>query len=61
MILSVFTSIGVRLSVADAYQQLIDLNSNNQHAKNKAAGALGGAVNAGTIILYENGYYERIR
>ncbi|HIV12248.1 MAG TPA: hypothetical protein IAA63_03785 [Candidatus Pullilachnospira stercoravium] len=61
MILSVFTSIGVQLSVADAYRQLIDLNPDNQYAKNKAAGSLGGAVNAGTIILHENGYYERIR
>ena len=61
MILSVFTSIGVRLSVADAYQQLILLNTNNRYAKNKAAGALGGAVNDGTIILHKNGYYERIR
>ena len=38
MILSVFTSIGVQLSVADAYRQLIDLNPDNQYAKNKAAG-----------------------
>lgn len=45
MILNVFTRIGVRLSVADAYQQLIALNPNDPYAKNKAAGSLGGAVN----------------
>ena len=61
MILNVFTRIGVRLSVADAYQQLIALNPNDPYAKNKAAGSLGGAVNGGTIVLHRHGYYERIR
>jgi len=61
MILNVFTRIGVRLSVANAYQQLIALNPNDPYAKHKAAGSLGGAVNGGTIILHKNGYYERIR
>lgn len=61
MILSVFPSIGVQLIVSDAYQQLIALNPNNSYAKNKAAGALGGAVNGGTIHLNGNGYYERLR
>lgn len=61
MILSVFTSIGVRLLVSDAYQQLILINPNDAYTRYKAAGALGGAVNGGTIILDENGYYERIR
>ena len=55
MILNVFTRIGVRLSVADAYQQLIALNPNDPYAKNKAAGSLGGAVNGGTIVLHRNG------
>lgn len=45
MILNVFTRIGVRLSVANAYQQLIALNPNDPYAKHKAAGSLGGAVN----------------
>ena len=51
MILNVFTRIGVRLSVANAYQQLIALNPNDPYAKHKAAGSLGGAVNGGTITL----------
>ena len=41
MILNVFTRIGVRLSVANAYQQLIALNPNDPYAKHKAAGSLG--------------------
>ena len=61
MILKVFTRIGVRLSIADAYQQLIALIPNVPYAKNKAAGSLGGAVNGETITLHKNGYYERIR
>ena len=61
MILNVFTRIGVRLSVANAYQQLIALNPNDPYAKHKAAGSLGGAVNGGTITLHKNGYYDRIR
>jgi len=61
MILSVFKNIGDRLSAADAYQILLQLYANDLYARNKASGSLGGAVNGGTILLDNNGYYERIR
>lgn len=35
MILNVFTRIGVRLSVSNAYQQLIALNPNDPYAKTR--------------------------
>ena len=43
MITSVFTTIGLRLSVSEAYLALVALNPGDSHANKKAAGALGGA------------------
>lgn len=60
MILHVFFRIGTRLSIAEAYSQLIALYSGQAYAKHKAAGSLGGAVNGGTIVLH-NGYYTRVK
>lgn len=60
MILHVFSRIGTRLSIANAYSQLITLYSGHAYAKHKAAGSLGGSVNGGTIVL-QNGYYTRIK
>lgn len=60
MILKAFPNMGDRLSISDAYKQLISLYGNDPYRRNKAAGALGGAVNGGTIVL-RKGFYERVR
>ena len=62
MILKVFLSVGSTLSYAGAYAQLVSLyaGTGTPYAKNKAAGSLGGAVNAGTIEL-RNGMYCRVK
>lgn len=60
MIINVFPRIGIRMTIADAYLQLISLNPNDPYRREKAAGSLGGAVNGGTIVRNGN-YYIRIR
>jgi len=60
MILKVFLNVGDKVSISDAYRQLISLYGNDPYCKNKAAGSLGGAVNGGTIVL-RGRFYERIR
>lgn len=61
MILSIFERVGDRFTAAEAYQGLMSRWANDPFARNKAAGSLGGAVHGGTILLDENGYYERMR
>lgn len=60
MILKIFLKVGDRVSISDAYSQLISLYGNDPYRKNKAAGSLGGAVNGGTIVLKDK-FYERVR
>jgi len=60
MILTVFVTIGMRLSIADAYSQLITHYAGQAYAKQKAAGSLGGSVHNGIIAL-RKGYYIRLR
>lgn len=60
MILKVFKRRGFALSIADAYNALVSLYSTQNYSKQKAAGALGGAVNGGTLVL-KNGCYIRVK
>lgn len=60
MILKVFLSVGDTMSIADAYIGLIALNPDDPYAKAKAAGSLGGAMNAGTLVR-KGSFYTRVR
>lgn len=60
MILQVFNYIGCSLTISDAYSRLLALYSSTKYPKQKSAGSLGGAVNGGTIKLF-NGIYTRVR
>lgn len=60
MILQVFKKIGARLLIADAYASMVAVYSEELYPEKKAAGAIGGAINGGTIIL-KNGYYLRVK
>ena len=51
MITKVFTSKNHTESIADAYNQLQNLNPLDPYKKQKAAGSLGGASRWGTIEL----------
>jgi hypothetical protein len=61
MISQVFTQINQKESIASAYSKLTELNNHKDpYYKQKAAGALGGAVRHRFIILTD-GKYTRVR
>lgn len=60
LILGVFHSVGTKLSIQDAHQQLENL-AGGPNAHHRAAGSLGGASRWGTIVLRSGGYFERVR
>lgn len=60
MVLQVFQAKGFSMSIAEAYTALMNLNPQDPYRRYKAAGALGGSVASGFLIL-RNGVYKRVR
>ena len=60
-ILSVFSEVGVTISVAEAMKELSALFINDPFPKQRASGSLGGASRAKFISLTTDGKWVRIR
>lgn len=60
MILQVFQKTGCSMSIAEAYTGLMDLIPQDPYRRYKAAGALGGSVASGFLVL-RNGVYTRVK
>lgn len=60
-IAKVFSHIGKSLTIGTAMSKLVSLFPNDPFARQKAAGALGGASRSGFIALQPNGIWQRVR
>lgn len=60
-IAKVFSKIGSSFSIAMAMARLISLFPNDPFARQKAAGALGGASRSGFIVLQPNREWKRVK
>lgn len=60
MILKIFPAKGDSMTISEAYEALLNLDLSNPYQRYKAAGALGGSVASGFLVL-RNGVYTRVR
>lgn len=60
MILKIFRAKGCSMTIAQAYKALQKLIPQDPYRRYKAAGALGGGIASGFLVL-RNGVYTRVR
>ncbi|MCR5205982.1 MAG: hypothetical protein K6E47_13140 [Lachnospiraceae bacterium] len=61
MVGNILTRIGMKMKETELYRALLDLWLGDPAAKNRAAGAIGGAVKNGLIFVNEDGTVTRVR